>query len=144
MKSLSTVRILIICVSILGMFGCSESAPLSGREKGALGGGALGAGLGAIVGHATGNTGAGIAIGAGAGALTGGLIGNESDVSDSRYDSQDERMRRQDEELRRQRREIQELRGSKSQDDYYDDRYDNRTPSGSYDRPRGANDSYRY
>ena len=123
------------------LFGCSESSPLSGREKGALGGGALGAGLGAIVGHATGNTGAGIAIGAGAGALTGGLIGNESDVNDKRYDDENDRLRRQDEELRRQRREIQELRGTPRDSGYYDDRgsdYRDRAPRDGY------NDSYRY
>lgn len=133
---------LLSVLTIIGA-GCSQSRGLSGRETGALGGGALGAGLGAIVGHATGNTGAGIAIGAGAGALSGALIGNESDVQDDRAKEQDERLRRNEEELRRQRREIQELRkNGSSGDDYYDDKYDRDPKDGDrYDRSR---DSYRY
>lgn len=138
---MATVRSLIVLLSAsLLISACSESKGLSGRETGALGGGALGAGLGAIIGHATGRTGEGIAIGAGTGALAGGLLGNNSDVEDERYKSQDEALRRQEEELRRQRREIQELRGN------YSDDYD-RAPRDRYDRDRGYdqyNDSYRY
>jgi hypothetical protein len=48
-------------------------------DQGALTGGLLGAGTGAIVGHALGNTGAGAAIGAGVGALSGAAIGNGMD-----------------------------------------------------------------
>ena len=56
-------------------------------EKGALGGAAIGAGLGAIVGHQHGRAGEGAAIGGAAGALTGGLIGHgmEEDGRDKRY-----------------------------------------------------------
>jgi hypothetical protein len=52
--------------------------------QGALFGGALGAGTGAIIGHAAGNTGAGAAIGAGVGALTGAAIGSEKDSDEAR------------------------------------------------------------
>ena len=48
-------------------------------DRGALFGGLLGAGTGAIVGDAVGNAGAGTAIGAGLGALAGGAVGHELD-----------------------------------------------------------------
>jgi outer membrane lipoprotein SlyB len=65
--------------------GCSS---MSNTEGGALGGGLLGAGAGALIGHATGHTGAGAFIGAGAGALTGGLIGHAVDKSEERTAAQ--------------------------------------------------------
>jgi len=46
-------------------------------EGGALAGGALGAGTGAIIGHQTGHTGEGALIGGAVGAVSGGLIGHE-------------------------------------------------------------------
>ena len=109
--------------------GCSGPGP-SNREAGALTGGALGAGLGAIIGHQVGNTGAGIAIGAGAGALSGGLIGNSQDVQENRVETQEEVLRRQEEELRRQRREIEDLRRQEYHDQSFD-RY--REPDAGYD-----------
>lgn len=53
--------------------GCNTSS----TTDGALLGGALGAGLGAVVGNQSGHAGEGALIGAGAGALTGGVIGNQ-------------------------------------------------------------------
>ena len=61
--------------------GCSS---LSHTENGALAGGAIGAGTGALIGHATGHTGGGALIGAGVGALTGGLIGNAADQTEKK------------------------------------------------------------
>jgi hypothetical protein len=61
--------------------GCSS---LSHTENGALAGGAIGAGTGAIVGHALGHTGGGALIGAGVGALSGGLIGHAADESEKK------------------------------------------------------------
>jgi osmotically inducible lipoprotein OsmB len=61
--------------------GCSN---LSHTENGALAGGAIGAGTGALIGKATGHTAGGAAIGAGIGALTGGLIGNSADQTEKR------------------------------------------------------------
>jgi len=61
--------------------GCAN---LSNTENGLLGGGAIGAGTGAIVGNALGNTGAGALIGAGVGALSGGLVGNALDESEKK------------------------------------------------------------
>lgn len=138
---MNRLKPLSFCVIFLasGLVGCSDSRPLSGREKGLIGGTAAGAGLGAIIGHATGSTGAGIAIGSGVGALAGGVLGNNSDVDDDRYKDEDERLRRQEDEIRRQRREIQELRGS-SRDGSYDDSYDR----DRNDRYKDKSDSYRY
>lgn len=61
--------------------GCSS---LSQTEAGAVGGGLLGAGAGALIGSATGHTGAGAAIGAGVGALAGGVTGNAVEQSENR------------------------------------------------------------
>jgi hypothetical protein len=52
---------------------------MSNTDQGILGGGAIGAGTGALIGNATGHAGTGALIGAGVGALTGGLIGNSED-----------------------------------------------------------------
>jgi hypothetical protein len=54
--------------------GCS--APLTTREKGALAGGAIGAGTGAVIGSQVGHTGGGALIGAGIGAVSGAIIGD--------------------------------------------------------------------
>ena len=88
----------------------TSCAEMSGSQKGALGGAAVGSGMGAIIRHGTGHTGEGIAIGAGVGGLSGALIGHESDNSDTRDAAQEERMRRLEEENRRQRRELEELK----------------------------------
>lgn len=58
----------------LAVAGCST--PLSTREKGAIGGAAVGAGAGAVIGSASGHTGTGALIGAGVGAVSGALIGD--------------------------------------------------------------------
>ncbi len=60
--------------------GCATS---NHTERGAVGGGLLGAGTGAIIGSATGNAGVGTAIGAGLGALAGSTIGSEMDDIES-------------------------------------------------------------
>jgi hypothetical protein len=68
-------------VMILGLCGCSS---MNNTESGALGGGAIGAGTGALLGSMTGHAGAGAAIGAGVGAVTGGLIGHSEDRAEAR------------------------------------------------------------
>ena len=105
MKSKYALAVVMIS---FGLLACSQ--PLNQREKGAIAGGAIGTGLGAIVGHAVGSTGAGMAIGGGAGLLTGGLIGDSLDSQDQATKAQEEKLRRQDQELRRQRRELDELK----------------------------------
>ena len=54
-------------------------ASMSNTDRGVLGGGAIGTGVGAAIGSLTGHTGAGAAIGAITGAVGGGLIGNAAD-----------------------------------------------------------------
>jgi hypothetical protein len=66
----------------LALVACST--PLSTREKGALAGGAIGAGAGAIVGHQVGHTGAGAVIGAGVGAISGAVIGDAIQASEQK------------------------------------------------------------
>jgi hypothetical protein len=53
-------------------------------DQGALTGGLIGAGTGAIAGHALGSTAAGAAIGAGVGALGGAAIGSSMDEAEAR------------------------------------------------------------
>jgi Glycine zipper len=60
---------------LLANVGCDS---MSNTDKGALGGGALGAGLGALAAGPR-NAGAGALIGGGIGAVTGGLLGHSED-----------------------------------------------------------------
>ncbi|MBI5117806.1 glycine zipper 2TM domain-containing protein [Candidatus Poribacteria bacterium] len=59
----------------VALMGCTTT------EKGAIAGGAIGAGTGAIIGHQTGRGGEGALIGGAVGAVSGGLIGHEIDKS---------------------------------------------------------------
>ena len=83
---------IIVLLSFSTILAACASGPLTGREKGALAGGALGAGAGAIIGKQVHNhTGAGAAIGGAAGALGGAIIGDQYDAApqrryDDRYD----------------------------------------------------------
>ena len=92
--------------------GCA-SGGLSKREKGALGGGALGAGAGAIIGHQSGHAGAGAAIGGALGVLGGAVVGDQ-------MEAQDQRGTTHDEELARQRAELEALKRQQNRDDDYD------------------------
>ncbi|PCJ62756.1 MAG: hypothetical protein COA73_05955 [Candidatus Hydrogenedentota bacterium] len=71
MKSTILVGFL-VSISVLAS-GCATT-PV---EHGVLTGGALGAGLGAIIGHQSGRQGEGALIGAGIGAITGALLADE-------------------------------------------------------------------
>jgi len=97
---------LLFCICLIGC----ESQRLGNREKGALGGAALGAGLGAIVGNQVGSSGAGIAIGSAFGALSGAMIGNELDNSQAAIDAGSDRLAEQERVLEENRRLIEELR----------------------------------
>jgi hypothetical protein len=69
----------------LALFVCTLGCASPYRsDQGALAGGLGGAGLGAIVGHAVGNTGAGALIGAGVGTVTGAAIGGSLDQIEAR------------------------------------------------------------
>lgn len=79
-----TIATRCLCVSLVTMFlagGCkSASYGQRGTVLGALGGG----GIGALIGHATGHTGAGALIGTGVGAVTGAAVGSTLDDIDAR------------------------------------------------------------
>ena len=80
------IRPLAACV-LPTLFACG-CACMTPTEQGVAGGGLVGAGTGAIVGHALGNTGAGALIGAGVGAVSGGLIGNSVEKAEQRSQAQ--------------------------------------------------------
>lgn len=71
----------VLAAAVAGNTGCST---MNNTEKGALGGGAIGAGLGTLVGAATGNPKTGAVVGGLVGAGAGGLIGNDMDRKDAR------------------------------------------------------------
>src|SRR6266481_83928 len=82
---MKTLRLLSVAVlPVLLACGCSS---MSNTDRGVLGGGAIGAGTGALVGNALGHTGAGALIGAGVGAVTGGLIGHSEDKREERAEA---------------------------------------------------------
>ena len=124
---------IISLTALLG--GCA--APLTAREKGALTGGALGAGAGAIIGNQVGHQGKGALIGGALGALGGGLVGDQLEGQNQRQSAQDYEVEQNRREIERQRREIEDLRRDRYSDrDYnrYDDRrYDNRRYDDHYD-----------
>jgi hypothetical protein len=76
------IRCLCLCsVTLLAVGGCeSASYGQRGTVLGALSGG----GIGALIGHATGHTGAGALIGTGVGAVTGAAVGTTLDDIDAR------------------------------------------------------------
>ncbi len=78
------IRPLVICV--LPTLVCTGCASMTPTEQGVAGGGLIGAGTGAIVGNALGNTGAGALTGVGA--LSGGLIGNSVEKAEQRTQAQ--------------------------------------------------------
>src|SRR5712692_9986174 len=92
-------------ILMLGIAGC-EAQPLSPREGGALAGGVLGAGTGAIIGSAVGNPAAGAAIGGGMGLLGGALIGNEIQNQQARNDYTQAELARQQAEIEANRRAL--------------------------------------
>lgn len=75
MKQGSLVGLAIITLALSGCESMGTAAQ-SKTNQGAILGGLLGAGTGAIIGNQTGHAGAGTAIGAGLGALGGGLLGH--------------------------------------------------------------------
>jgi len=100
---------LLALAALIAVSACSGQ-PLSTREKGTLGGGALGAGTGAIIGAAVGAPGAGAAIGGALGAGTGFVVGNELQNHEVRQSHLQSQMSMQQREIENQRREIQALK----------------------------------
>ena len=109
-------RKLVVCLALSGSLlgGCAQ---LNTTQKGALGGGMLGAGAGALIGRQSGHTAGGAAIGGALGALSGGVIG---------YNLQqgEERSAAQQAQINRQGREIRKLKAAQAkQQSRTDDRY---------------------
>ncbi|MFN4261937.1 MAG: glycine zipper domain-containing protein [Gemmataceae bacterium] len=71
---------------VAGLMACG-CAHMTNAERGALGGGAIGAGTGALIGGATGHPVAGALIGTGVGALSGGMIGKGVDNAERRAEA---------------------------------------------------------
>ena len=69
---------MLIAVAVAGLCGCESmgTAAQSKTNQGAVLGGLLGAGTGAIIGNQSDHAGAGTAIGAGLGAISGALVGH--------------------------------------------------------------------
>ncbi len=125
---------LISLVSLAALLG-GCAAPLTAREKGALTGGALGAGAGAIIGNQVGHQGKGALIGGALGALGGGLVGDQMEGQDQRQRAHDEEIEENRRELDRQRRDLDNLRRDRygsSDRDYDDRRYDDRRSDDRY------------
>lgn len=82
--------VVIVAVGVLALAGCegAGTAMQSKTGQGALVGGLLGAGTGAIIGEQSGKAGAGTAIGAGLGALSGALVGQALDQQDQKIQQQ--------------------------------------------------------
>jgi surface antigen len=75
MNKINRIAVLYLyCLLVLAFIGCTTT------QKGAGVGAAIGGGLGAIIGHQSGNTGEGALIGAVAGGLGGALIGEQMDT----------------------------------------------------------------
>jgi uncharacterized protein YcfJ len=129
-------RLLVVFSLAALLGGCAT--PLTAREKGALAGGALGAGAGAIIGNQVDHQGKGALIGGALGALGGGLIGDQMEGQTQRQNAQAYEIEEQRRELERQRRELEDLRryryGSSYDRGYDSRRYDSRSDRDSYDR----------
>ena len=94
----------------LACAGCA-GGPLTQRERTTLGGAALGAGAGAIIGEAAGHRpGQGALIGGGIGALGGALLGDQLEGQRRADEQRADEIESQEREIRRQRGEIDELR----------------------------------
>ncbi len=68
-------------LALLAACGCSG---MNNTDRGMVGGGLIGAGVGTVVGGLVGHPGVGAAIGGGAGALTGAAVGSAHDKADQR------------------------------------------------------------
>jgi len=115
----------LICLFLLTMGGCA-SGGLTTREKGTLGGAALGAGAGALIGEATDNSpGKGALIGGALGALGGALTGNAMQSQDEASIAHQQELERQRYELERQRQDLEDLQRDRyyESSDYRRDRY---------------------
>ena len=85
-------------VTTLLLGGCAQ---LNTTQKNALGGGILGAGAGALIGHQSHHAAGGAAIGGALGALTGGVFGYQMQQGEERSAAQQAQINRQAREIRK-------------------------------------------
>src|SRR5919108_438978 len=107
------MRVQVLAVLSALMLTACASGGLSAREKGALGGGALGAGAGAILRPPTCHAGAGAAIGGALGGVGGAVVGDRIQAGDERLDAQEQELARNRaliEELKRKNLEVRETK----------------------------------
>ena len=90
--------------------GSSTAQSLTTTEEGVIGGAALGAGTGAIVGAGVHHAGKGALIGAGVGAVTGGVVGHELQNQENTQRRLQSEVSAQQRQIDRQRAEIEQLK----------------------------------
>ena len=95
-------------VVVVLLVGCSQ--PLTTRQKSAGVGALLGGATGALVGAAVGSPGVGAAIGTALGAGTGALVGDRLQQRDTEVTQQEEQIQRQSQDLARNRQLLEELK----------------------------------
>jgi len=96
---------------LLGLLaGGSSAQGLTTTEEGVIGGAALGAGTGAIVGAGVHHAGKGALIGAGVGAVTGGVVGHELQNQENTQRRLQSEVSAQQRQIDRQRAEIEQLK----------------------------------
>lgn len=107
------ISVLLLTTSLSLTSACTDLQSLkeSGdtTKMGAATGGALGAGLGAIVGSQSGDAGVGLVLGAAAGTATGGLVANKLEVQQRELDKRDQAIQRTDARIAEQRSTIERL-----------------------------------
>lgn len=74
---MKTILVRFVLVGLIALPACANQGP--NTQRGAVTGGLLGAGAGAIIGHQSGHTGTGALIGGASGALIGGAVGKNKD-----------------------------------------------------------------
>lgn len=100
---------------LLGMLaGSSRAQSLTTTDEGIIGGAALGAGTGAIVGAGVHHAGKGALIGAGLGAVTGGVVGHELQNQQNAQARLQREVSAQQRQIDHQRAEIDQLKQEQS------------------------------
>lgn len=100
-----------VCASVALLMAIGCSRPLSNTEKGALLGGAGGAGIGALIGK-----GKGAAIGGAAGAVGGAIIGNQMDQRERDQYYGDDRYYEEQRQREYEQQRLEEERRRRSRD----------------------------
>lgn len=92
--------------------------PLNTTQKNALGGGILGAGAGALIGHQTHHTAGGAAIGGALGLLAGGALGYQMQQHEERSAALQSQINRQSREIRKLKQQQAQQHASEDYERY--------------------------